>query len=125
MFASALQPHELEDTTRAEEEPKLRTGLIEAQLKLRDTACCSVLVVLAGPDGAGKGPLLFRLYEWLDSRTLRTNAYHLPIKADQGRSASAAFLALLARSAGQGRDRGRGRLLVQRDAASGRRRPGR
>jgi AMP-polyphosphate phosphotransferase len=83
MFASALQPHELEGTTRAEEEPKLRTGLIEAQLKLRDSACCSLLVVLAGPDGAGKGPLLFRLYEWLDSRSLRTNAYHLPTKADR------------------------------------------
>ena len=85
MFASALQPHKLEDTTRAEEEPKLRTGLIEAQLKLRDSACCSLLVGLAGPDGAGKGPLLFRLYEWLDSRTLRTNAYHLPTKADRRR----------------------------------------
>lgn len=85
MFASALLPHELEGTTRSEEEPKLRTGLIQAQITLKECACFSLLIVLAGPDGAGKGPLLFRLYEWLDSRSLRTSAYHLPTKAERRR----------------------------------------
>jgi polyphosphate:AMP phosphotransferase len=87
MFESALQPHRLEGTTVAEEVPRLRTGLIEAQLKLREAGTFAMLIVLAGPDGAGKGPLLFRLYEWLDARSLRTNAYELPTKADQQRPA--------------------------------------
>lgn len=85
MFASALLPHQLDGTTRAEEEPKLRTGLIQAQIELKEAASFSLVIVLAGPDGAGKGPLLFRLYEWLDARTLRTNAYHLPTKAERQR----------------------------------------
>ena len=85
MFESALQSHRLEGTTVAEEVPKLRTGLIEAQLKLKDQGNFALLIVLAGPDGAGKGPLLFRLYEWLDARSLRTNAYNLPTKAEQQR----------------------------------------
>jgi len=85
MFASALLPHELEGTRRAAEEPALRTGLIQAQLQLKEAADFALLIVLAGPDGAGKGPLLFRLYEWLDSRSLRTNAYHLPTKAERKR----------------------------------------
>ncbi len=85
MFESALQPHRLEGTTLADELPRLRTGLIEAQLKLRDQGGFALLIVLAGPDGAGKGPLMFRLYEWLDARSLRTNAYDLPAKGEPQR----------------------------------------
>lgn len=85
MFASALQPHRLDAAVFAAEEPELRSGLIQAQLALKEAASFALLIVLAGPDGAGKGPLLFRLYDWLDSRHLRTNAYDRPDKEERRR----------------------------------------
>ncbi len=45
VFASTLQPHVLEGTSREEEEePQLRTGLIEAQLELKRSWYGRVLV---------------------------------------------------------------------------------
>lgn len=85
MFASALQPRKLDESVLKEEEPRLREGLIKAQLKLKESARFTLLIVLAGPDGAGKGPLLYRLYDWLDSRHLRTNAYLRPTKEERRR----------------------------------------
>ena len=53
----------------------LRERLLELQYMLRDQAKFSVLVYMAGVDGAGKGSTVNLLHSWLDARALVTNAY--------------------------------------------------
>ena len=54
---------------------ELRERLLELQYMLRDRAEFSVLVYMAGVDGAGKGSTVNLLHSWLDARALVTNAY--------------------------------------------------
>ena len=72
-----------------------------------------VLILITGVDGAGKGEVIQRLYEWLDPRHLQHQRLR---RARRGGARAAADVALLARPAAQGRDRRRLRLLVQRPA---------
>ena len=53
---------------------KLRPALLEAHFALRDTAA-SVVVIVSGADGAGKGEVVHRLNEWLDPRGVDTQAF--------------------------------------------------
>ncbi len=78
MFDSANQPHELDKEIFEREEPKLRQELIEAQIELAQRKTFPVIVLVTGFDGAGKGEVIQRLYEWLDPRHLRSNAYDAP-----------------------------------------------
>lgn len=75
MFESATLEHKLDKASFKAAESKLRADLIAAQDALADGRRRSVLVLLNGPDGAGKGEVLNRLYEWLDARHLKTMAY--------------------------------------------------
>ena len=78
MFESAVQPHKLDKAAYALEEPKLQQALIEAQVELAQRKAFSVIVLVTGTDGAGKGKVIQRLYEWLDPRHLQSNAYDVP-----------------------------------------------
>lgn len=64
--------------TRAEYEryePMVRAALLAAQRRVIDTRAISVVVVVAGVDGAGKNDAIARLHEWMDVRYLACNAY--------------------------------------------------
>lgn len=55
----------------------LREQLVQLQVTLKN-APFKVLLILAGPEGAGRGNLLNTLAEWLDPRGVETFSYHSP-----------------------------------------------
>ena len=54
-----------------------RERLVQLQVELKH-APFKVLLILAGPEGAGRGNLLNTLAEWLDPRGVETFSYHAP-----------------------------------------------
>ncbi len=56
---------------------RLREQLVQLQVELKK-APFKVLLILAGPEGAGRGDLLNTLAEWLDPRGVETFSYHAP-----------------------------------------------
>jgi polyphosphate:AMP phosphotransferase len=78
MFESAELGHLVDDATFAKEERKLRADLLGAQLELLERANLSVLVLVNGVDGAGKGETIHTFNEWLDPRHVRTRAFDEP-----------------------------------------------
>jgi polyphosphate:AMP phosphotransferase len=57
-----------------EQRDELRTQLLEAQRELRETNI-PVVVIVSGVEAAGKGEVVNRLNEWLDTRGLQTFAF--------------------------------------------------
>ena len=55
-------------------EPALHTEILEAQRKLRDSDQ-TLLVIVSGVEGAGKGAVVNQLNTWLDVRGVRTQAF--------------------------------------------------
>lgn len=55
----------------------LRAKLVQLQLELK-RAPFKVLLIVAGPEGAGRGTLLNTLSEWLDPRGVETFSWHPP-----------------------------------------------
>src|ERR1019366_8782265 len=55
----------------------LRNALVQLQVELKKVPF-KVLLILAGPEGAGRGNLLNTLAEWLDPRGVETFSYHAP-----------------------------------------------
>jgi len=55
----------------------LREALVRLQVDLKKVPF-KVLLILAGPEGAGRGNLLNTLAEWLDPRGVETFSYHAP-----------------------------------------------
>ncbi len=55
----------------------LRNALVQLQVELKQVPF-KVLLILAGPEGAGRGNLLNTLAEWLDPRGVETFSYHAP-----------------------------------------------
>jgi AMP-polyphosphate phosphotransferase len=83
MFESAKLVRLLEKDKFDETEPKLREDLLNAQFELIDSKARTILLLLNGPDGAGKGEVTHRLYEWLDAHYLNTLTYADPTEAQQ------------------------------------------
>ena len=61
---------------------RLRAQLVQLQVELKH-APFKVLLILAGPEGAGRGNLLNTLAEWLDPRGVETFSYHAPTENEQ------------------------------------------
>lgn len=57
---------------------ELRTELLKAQYARLDNPQRSLLIVVAGIDGAGKGATVNLINEWMDSRHIRTLAFGPP-----------------------------------------------
>jgi len=75
MFAEAeADPTLSKDEFNALEE-RLRVALVNAQYERLKQADKTLLVVVAGIDGAGKGATVNLLNEWMDPRHIRTLAY--------------------------------------------------
>ncbi|MBN4075317.1 MAG: polyphosphate:AMP phosphotransferase [SAR86 cluster bacterium] len=74
MFEVAEIGHKLSKKQFDELTPQLHTRLLEAQFKLQKTRH-SIVIIISGVEGAGKGEVVNRLNEWLDSRGIATNAF--------------------------------------------------
>ncbi|WP_177418206.1 polyphosphate:AMP phosphotransferase [endosymbiont of Lamellibrachia barhami] len=66
------------------EEADLRTELLHVQREIRKTNT-SVVIIVAGVEGAGKGGVVNRLNEWLDSRNVQTFAFWDQTDEEQAR----------------------------------------
>jgi len=55
-------------------EPDLHTRLLNIQQALKKSNS-SVIIIVSGVEGAGKGEVVNRLSEWLDTRDIQTNAF--------------------------------------------------
>lgn len=77
MFEVAELGRKLSKQDYAREEPVLREALLEAQAGVRE-AGFSVIVVIAGVEGSGKGETVNTLLEWLDARGVAVEAMGAP-----------------------------------------------
>ena len=74
MFESAELGHEIDKDRYEAEVPKLRSELLATQYEVVKKQAFSVVILIAGVDGGGKGDTLNTLNEWMDPRHLQTNA---------------------------------------------------
>ena len=85
MFESAALPHDLSKDEFEKIEPRLREELLDAQFDLVQAHKKTIMILINGSDGAGKGELLDRLYEWLDPHYLDTLSYFAPTQDERQR----------------------------------------
>lgn len=83
MFDSARLPHRLSKTQFGDVAEQLREKLLDAQFELAERRSKAVLLLISGSDGAGKGEVLNRLYDWLDDHYLETLSYGPPTEAER------------------------------------------
>jgi len=78
MFESAEIGHKIDKATYKEEVPILREALLDAQYELKERSEFSVIILINGVDGAGKGETVNLLNEWMDPRLISTCAFAAP-----------------------------------------------
>lgn len=61
---------------------ELRERLVQLQVELKKVPF-KVMLIIAGPEGAGRGSLLNTLAEWLDPRGVETFSYHAPTDSER------------------------------------------
>lgn len=74
MFESAEIDHKLSSKDYKQEVPGLREALLKAQYQLLENCDKSVLIIVGGVEGAGKGDTINLLSGWLDARHLDVHA---------------------------------------------------
>ena len=74
MFEAAELGRKISKTEFKKVEPELHTKLLEIQRSLR-TSDFPVIIIVSGVEGAGKGEVVNRLNEWLDTRGITTSAF--------------------------------------------------
>lgn len=85
MFDSVRLDHRLDKATFQSLEPRLRDDLLEAQFDLVEQQRKTVLVLVNGPDGAGKGAVVNLLFDWLDARRVKMMSYAEPTDEERRR----------------------------------------
>lgn len=85
LFASAQADPALDKSQFNTRQDELRTALLRAQYEQLSHGKQSLLIVVAGIDGAGKGATINLINEWMDPRHIRTLAFDRPDTADQAR----------------------------------------
>jgi len=86
MFESADLEHKIAKDEYKREEPKLRDALLNAQFDLGALKKFSVLIIIGGVDGAGKGETVNLLNEWMDPRHIVTYAFGPPSDEEAARA---------------------------------------
>ena len=77
LFEDAELDQRVSKQEYAEREPALRAALLAAQARLADSDA-SLVIVIAGAEGAGKGETVNTLLEWLDARGIEAHALGEP-----------------------------------------------
>lgn len=85
MFESARLPHAMTKEDFAVFEKRLRERLLDAQFEVAEQKRAAVLVLINGSDGAGKGEVVNRLYDWLDDHFVETLSYGKPTDEERAR----------------------------------------
>ncbi|MEZ4294278.1 MAG: polyphosphate:AMP phosphotransferase [Polyangiaceae bacterium] len=85
MFESAELGHKIPKERFAEEEPRVREALLDAQFELAKAARFPVILLIGGVDGAGKGEVLNLLNAWMDPRHIHTFAHDAPTDEESER----------------------------------------
>lgn len=75
MFAEAEADPSLSKDEFKPLEARLRVALLNAQYRRLEKADKTLMIVIAGIDGAGKGATVNQLNEWMDPRHIKTLAY--------------------------------------------------
>lgn len=74
MFETAELGRKVDKATYAEELPKLRESLLEAQYELLERKRFALVILVNGVDGAGKGETVNLLSSWMDPRHVQSHA---------------------------------------------------
>jgi AMP-polyphosphate phosphotransferase len=85
MFESAELGHRVEKKDYEKEEPKVRSALLDAQMRVMAAAEFPIILLSGGVDGAGKGELVNLLLEWMDPRHIQVHAMGAPSDDEQSR----------------------------------------
>jgi len=85
MFESTKLPHKMTKESFVLFEKQFRERLLDAQFDLAKEKRASILVLINGSDGAGKGEVVNRLYDWLDDHFVETLCYDGPTSEERAR----------------------------------------
>lgn len=85
MFESVEIGHKTSKEDFEKVESQLRAELLDAQYDLRELGAFSVVVLINGVDGAGKGETVNLLNEWMDPRHIQTWAFDVPTEEESAR----------------------------------------
>ncbi len=80
MFEALATPQDTTKDDFKQEEPALRTQMIDMQMELRDAARFPVIVLLSGLDLVGRSNTARRLQSWMDPRLIRPYAEVRPLE---------------------------------------------
>ncbi|MBX3271126.1 MAG: polyphosphate:AMP phosphotransferase [Sandaracinaceae bacterium] len=95
MFESAELGHQVSKADYEAQVPAVRERLLNAQYELLESRKFSLVVVVGGVDGAGKGDTINLLRSWLDPRHVRVHGMGPPSEDERGRPPIARFWARL------------------------------
>jgi AMP-polyphosphate phosphotransferase len=88
MFESARLPHVMTKDEFEAAETRLRELLLDAQFEVAEQKRAAIMVLINGSDGAGKGEVVNRLYDWLDDHVVETLSYGKPTDEERARPGS-------------------------------------
>ena len=83
MFESAEIGHSMTKQALERQLPRLRKALLDAQFDLLQSAPASIVVIVHGMDGAGKGETINSLNAWMDARHIHTLGIDEPTDEEQ------------------------------------------
>jgi len=74
MFEAVELGRKASKSAYKKQEPEIRTQLLEVQGLLKEKNI-PVIIIISGVEGAGKGEVVNRINEWLDTRDIQTHAF--------------------------------------------------